>query len=253
MIPLNEGPKQFFDQRNVRVRMGVGVLLLSMLTLTTNKVESQAFGDILSFVEQGVPEAQVIQKEKNESFHDWLPESLRRLVWPTEDGEFVLSSPALEKGVTSQQEAEVWLSVQDSSRSPTLTSGLSNARHLSPTVVFNAGYSDFLKGRYALAISAFQQFLQDFPSSSRVDQAYFYLGESYYYSGKVPAAARTFKKLLEDFPRSRYGPSALLKLGHILAQGGKPEKAKKVWLLVIKKFPRSPESQLAQQQLLRHP
>ena len=247
MIPLNEGPIRFFDQRNVRVRMGIGVLLLSMLTLTTDKVESQAFG------ERGVPETPFREIEKNESFHDWLPESSRRLVWPTEDGEFVLSRPFLEKGVTSQQGAELWLSIQDSPRSPTLISGLSKSRRLSPTVVFNAAYSDFLKGRYALAISAFRQFLQDFPSSSRVDQAYFYLGESYYYSGEVPAAARTFKKLLEDFPQSRYGPSALLKLGHMLAQGGKLEKAKKVWVLVIKKFPRSPESQLAQQQLLRHP
>jgi tol-pal system protein YbgF len=253
MIPLNEGPKRFFDQRNVRVRKGVGVLLLSMLTLTTNNVESQTFGDILSLGEQGVPETLFLEKEKNESFHDWLPESSRRLVWSTENREFVLSRPSPEKGITSQQEAEVWLSVQVSSHSPSHSLGLSKSRSLSPTVVFNAAYSDFLKGRYVLAISAFQQFLQDFPSSSRVDQVHFYLGESYYYSGKVPAAARTFKKLLEDFPRSRYGPSALLKLGHILAQGGKPEKAKKVWLLVIKKFPRSPESQLAQQQLLRHP
>ena len=253
MIPSLEHPKQLLVHGAIRIRLGVGVLLLSMFTLTPIKVESQVFGDFPSCRVPNVSVSSFIRREERELFQECVFDPLPGLGLSIQGRRCVPSRLPPNNSVAFPSEPQVWLSIQDSSPLQTFTSGLSNSRRLSPTVVFNAAYSDFLKGRYVLAISAFRQFLQDYPSSSRADQVYYYLGESYYYSAKIPAAARTFKKLLEDFPQSRYGPSALLKIGKIFAEGGKLDKAKKIWLLVIKKFPRSPESQLAQQQLLRHP
>ena len=195
MIPLLEHHTRLLVQGAIRIRLGVGVLLLSMFTLTPIKVESQVFGDFPSCRVPNVSVSSFIRREQRELFQKCVSDPLIGLASSREGRGCIPSRLSPDNAVTFPQEAQVWLSVQDSSPLHTFTAGLSNSRRLSPTVVFNAAYSDFLKGRYVLAISAFRQFLQDYPSSSRADQAYYYLGESYYSSAKIPAAARTFKQL----------------------------------------------------------
>ena len=52
-------------------------------------------------------------------------------------------------------------------------------KRVKPSQVFNLAYQDYLKGYYDLALSAFRQFIVDFPESSMAPQAYYYLGECY--------------------------------------------------------------------------
>lgn len=120
---------------------------------------------------------------------------------------------------------------------------------LLPSEAFRMAYQTFLKGQYRRAIVAFHQFIKQYPSSSMVDQAYFYLAESYVDSGDSQKAAHMLVKLVQAFPSSRLRPAALFKLGNILADNGQWERAKNVWSSLIAKFPQSPEAKLADQKI----
>ena len=59
-----------------------------------------------------------------------------------------------------------------------------------PSQAFHFAYQDYLKGYYDLALSAFRQFIVDFPESSMAPQAYYYLGECYEQQGNLKEVER---------------------------------------------------------------
>ena len=61
---------------------------------------------------------------------------------------------------------------------------------ITPTSAFNLAYNDYLNGKFDLAVSGFQRFIKDFPSTSLTPNAHYWLGESYYGSeGLYPGDA----------------------------------------------------------------
>jgi tol-pal system protein YbgF len=108
-------------------------------------------------------------------------------------------------------------------------------------------------GKYADAITAFQQFLQSWPQSSLADNAQYWLGESYYVTRDFQSAAAAFQTLLDRWPDSRKAPDALLKLGYTQAELKHTAQARATLSSVSTRFPGSDAANLAAARLLQLP
>ncbi|MDT7043651.1 tetratricopeptide repeat protein [Candidatus Nitronereus thalassa] len=126
-------------------------------------------------------------------------------------------------------------------------------RLIKPSQAFHFAYQDYLKGHFGLALSQFQNFIADYPESSMVPKAYFYLGECYEQEGNLKEAARALTTLIEQYEMSRQVPAALFKLGKVMVKARKPQKAKAYWIKLIKDFRGTPEAKLASRDLNRIP
>ncbi|MEP5763460.1 MAG: tol-pal system protein YbgF [Halieaceae bacterium] len=109
-----------------------------------------------------------------------------------------------------------------------------------------AGESDAYRSAYSLvrsqqfndAVSAFRQFLQEFPNGKYAANAHYWLGELFLVI--VPpnpeSARREFNLLLQDFPDNGKVPDALYKLGKIYYEKGNCERSREYLERVIKEF-----------------
>ncbi len=103
--------------------------------------------------------------------------------------------------------------------------------------------------RYKKAITAFNQFLQQYPSSRYRPSAQYWLAETQYVLRNFEAAARTFQALAEQYPESARVPDAMLKQGLAYYELKQWEQAKAKFQEVIARFPDSTVSRLAGERL----
>ncbi|TKB70941.1 MAG: tol-pal system protein YbgF [Nitrospira sp.] len=120
---------------------------------------------------------------------------------------------------------------------------------ISPTSAFNLAYNDYLNGRYELAVSGFQRFLKDFPSTSLTPSAHYMIGESYYSAKDFPKAMLAFERVINEFGQSEKVPPALYKLGVSSVETGDAVRAREYLKRIIEKFPTSEEAKLAKNKL----
>jgi tol-pal system protein YbgF len=120
---------------------------------------------------------------------------------------------------------------------------------ITPTSAFNLAYNDYLNGRYELAVTGFQRFLKDFPSTSLAPNAYYWIGESYFSLKEYGRAMQAFQRVIGDYPRSEKVPPALFKLGLTAAETGDTPKARGFLKRVIEEFSTSDEAKLAKNKL----
>jgi tol-pal system protein YbgF len=118
-----------------------------------------------------------------------------------------------------------------------------------PQALYNAAYNDYLKGNYDLALRGFQQYLNNYPSTSLAANATYWIGESYYRQKRYRQAIEQYDAVLNNYPRSDKTASALLKKGYAHLELG--ERAQGVVQLkhVLHQFPTSDEANLARQRL----
>ena len=120
---------------------------------------------------------------------------------------------------------------------------------ISPTSAYNLAYNDYLNGRYELAVSGFQRFLRDFPSTSLAPNAQYWLGESYYGMKDHVRAMQAFEKVVTDHPHSEKVAAALFKLGLAASDTGNASKAREYLKRILQDFKDSNEAKLAKGKL----
>jgi len=118
-----------------------------------------------------------------------------------------------------------------------------------PSELYDTAYADYTKGRYALAIQGFQEYLEAYPNTDLSDNAQYWIGESHYAQKKHREAIADFDRLLKDWPRSDKAPSALLKKGYALFELGQKAEAVVSLQYVIHEHPASEEARLARARL----
>ena len=118
-----------------------------------------------------------------------------------------------------------------------------------PSELYDTAYADYTKGRYALAIQGFQEYLQAYPSTDLSDNAQYWIGESHYAQKKYAEAIADFDRLLKEWPKSDKAPSALLKKGYALLELGQKAEAVVQLQYVIHEHPASEEARLARARL----
>lgn len=116
---------------------------------------------------------------------------------------------------------------------------------------YNQAFDTLKAGKYAEAITAFQQFLQSWPESSLADNAQYWLGESYYVTRDFQSAAAAFQTVLDRWPNSRKAPDALVKLGFTQAELKQTAQARATLASVSTRFPGSDAAKLAAARLVQ--
>lgn len=120
-----------------------------------------------------------------------------------------------------------------------------------PSEAFRQAREDYDKGSYELAIAGFQNYIKQFPDSSQVDEAMYYLGESYYAQKQYDKAVDSYSKLIKSHPRSAKIPAAKLKIGLSYISGKNTQKAKEYLHKVINDHPNSKEAAIAKERLAK--
>lgn len=120
---------------------------------------------------------------------------------------------------------------------------------LSPQVVYNMAYTDYLKGNFQLAIEGFHLYREQFPNSPLSDNALYWIGECHFSLKEFDKAIERFNELILDYPSGDKIAAAYLKKGFSLMELGKKEEALLVFKLLISKYPLEEETKIAQQKI----
>ena len=105
------------------------------------------------------------------------------------------------------------------------------------------------QGRYEESISAFRQFLENYPAGDYADNAQYWLGEASYVSRDFDTALAEFDKVITLHPYSSKVPGAMLKTGFIYYEQQKWSQARKILTDLRGKYPTATESRLAKKRL----
>ncbi|WP_317450674.1 tol-pal system protein YbgF [Phytohalomonas tamaricis] len=101
------------------------------------------------------------------------------------------------------------------------------------------------------AISALEQFNQDYPNSSLNANAYYWLGELYSAKSQLSDSAQAFQTVIDKYPSSSKVADALYKLGLVKARQGQGSASQTLLNRVIKEYPDSSAATMAQDFLKR--
>ena len=107
-----------------------------------------------------------------------------------------------------------------------------------------------LKDRlYDQAIPEFQAFLENFPNSSYVSNAHYWLGQLLFNKQDWSGAGEQFNALISNYPDSSKIADATLKLGITEMERANNARAKQLWNKVMAEFPGSSSAKLADKRL----
>jgi tol-pal system protein YbgF len=122
---------------------------------------------------------------------------------------------------------------------------------LSPTRMFNTALADYHAGQFTLAVTGFEQYLRQFPTTELADDAHFYMGEAYFAERKFEQAITAYNDAIQKFPNGDQAVPAYYKRGLAQDNLGQTDAARASWEQVIKMQPDSPQATLAKQNLDR--
>jgi tol-pal system protein YbgF len=123
---------------------------------------------------------------------------------------------------------------------------------LPPEEIYKNALSDYTKGNYDLAIAGFRTYIENYPRTSLVPNAQYWLAESYYGQKNYAQAIEEFEVVIRDFPDSPKAPSALFKQGDALLQTGDTRRATAALCELIdtkSKYSKTREAQLAREKM----
>ena len=137
--------------------------------------------------------------------------------------------------------------------STTPPTGAAPPPNVSHQRVYDLSYADYTGGQYDLAVTGFEAYIRQYPTSPLADDAQLNIGNAYY--GMSPAryrdAAAAFLKVISDYPQSDSVPAAYWKLGQTYERLNQPDAARKAYETVVERFGTTNEGQLARQALDR--
>lgn len=103
--------------------------------------------------------------------------------------------------------------------------------------------------RYEDAIPEFRTFIQNFPNSSYLGNAHYWLGQLLYARNDYDDAIPHFREVVESFPDSNKRADCMLKLGIIAQSQDNTSDARERFQQVINEYPDSTEAGLARTRL----
>jgi tol-pal system protein YbgF len=102
--------------------------------------------------------------------------------------------------------------------------------------VYGQAFDALKAGSYTVAISGFQDFLSQYPSSPLAPNAEYWLGEAHYVNNDFAAAERAFQAVLDKWPSSSKAPDAMLDLGNTQLAQGKTAQGRATLERVVSQF-----------------
>ncbi|MBA3494214.1 MAG: tol-pal system protein YbgF [Gammaproteobacteria bacterium] len=111
---------------------------------------------------------------------------------------------------------------------------------------------DLLKvGNYNDSISAFNNFIAQYPKSAHADNAQYWLAEAYYVTHQYQPAISEYTKLIERYPESQKLTHALLKIGYSHHELGQLDQASTSLESLRVRYPGTTAARLADERLQR--
>lgn len=132
---------------------------------------------------------------------------------------------------------------EDSPPPPIVAAGPSVAE------MYDQARLDYTQGRYALAISGFEDVLNTDPSGELADNAHYWVGESFFAQRQYERAIDSFDTVVRDYPDSNKRSDAYLKKAMSLENMDRRSEAMLMYELVIEQFPRSQHQRIARSRL----
>ncbi len=115
--------------------------------------------------------------------------------------------------------------------------------------LYTKGLQLFRENKFQEAKETFREFIKENPNSSKVPNAYFWIGECEYKLSRFEEAILEYNKVITQYPKSNKVPDAYLKQGFAFAKLGDKESAKILLKKLIKKYPYSSQAKVAKRQL----
>lgn len=114
--------------------------------------------------------------------------------------------------------------------------------------MYEASVAQLRRGSTATARTGLRQLLRTYPTSERVPDADYFLGQSF--AAENPdSAAFYYKQVVDQYPQSQRAPAALYNLGLLAERRKDAAGAKAAYQRVVKEYPRSGEAALARDRL----
>ncbi|MBU2760653.1 tol-pal system protein YbgF [Acidithiobacillus sulfurivorans] len=165
--------------------------------------------------------------------------------------QLAVATPAT--GITASTSSVLTSTSAVSTPAAAVTSAASNASAPSIQGLGQADYQhafNFLRqGKYGDAVTGLQGFIQKYPQSSLVPDAYYWLGQAQYVLGQNDAALKSLYVVPTRFSQSSKAPEAMLRMAEIYQAIGKKKQATVVLNKVLKQYPSTPSAQKAEAQL----
>jgi len=120
---------------------------------------------------------------------------------------------------------------------------------VSPTEAYRLAYNDYLRGNYSLAVMSFQNYIEQYPTSTFLPEAFYWLGQSHYNQGEYEEAILFLEQVYIRYPTHEKVPSAKMKEARALIEMKEQERAKALLLAVIEQYPQSNEAFMAKEAL----
>lgn len=103
--------------------------------------------------------------------------------------------------------------------------------------IYGQAFNALKAGSYSVAISGFQGFLAQYPTSPLAPNAEYWLGQAHYVNQNFAAAASDFQAVLDKWPNSSKAPAAMLDLGNTQLAQGETAKGRATLQQVVTQFP----------------
>ncbi len=122
---------------------------------------------------------------------------------------------------------------------------------ISPQRLYDTAWTDYTAGQWTLCIEGFNTYLRSFPRSELADDAQFYIAECNYLDGKNAEAMDAYNRVITNYPGGDRVPEAYYKRGMTFERMGQVDQARESWDTLIKTFPDSEMARLGKQNLDR--
>ena len=125
---------------------------------------------------------------------------------------------------------------------PTEQNPVNEIKNGSDKDAYEAAYALLKTGDYDRAEQAFLKFMADYPTSTYLGNANYWLGESYYARGQYAEAAGLFADGFTKYKDNTKAPDNMLKLGLTMKQLGKKSEACTAFKGLTNEFPKANEA-----------
>jgi tol-pal system protein YbgF len=115
--------------------------------------------------------------------------------------------------------------------------------------IYGQAFDALKAGSYSVAITGFQGFLKQYPSSALAPNAEYWLGEAHYVNQEFAAAESDFQTVLDNWPSSGKAPDAMLDLANTQLAQGKTTKGRTTLRQVMSQYSGTDAATRAQKRL----
>lgn len=137
----------------------------------------------------------------------------------------------------------------DSQRASSANGGPKVEALLSPETAYERAYQEFQQSQFDHALASFRNFLSQYPDSTLVPNAHFWIAECYVRKRDYPHGIESYDQVIRHYPKSAKASIALYRKALVLLEMHDKNGAKNALKKLMSDYPKSEESKQAKAKL----